>query len=497
MPRKPGAARSTSWGGVPILAGRVIFGLASLVLYVLSLFWYSMGEPFGPGVACSFAFGLFALHLALGYGRMAALDPLIWVPVSMLMFYFGTPVVIEWLRLPVRGGYDTLEVGNILIVNRGYCVALFALASLLWGIHLSGIRRVDPAPRRDETMDRSLGPAALLYALGALAMVAFGIALVGPSRVFGLYSDWWDAKLIGGADERFIDMGTIFAYAGVYALLATDEPGARWRRYLAYAAAASIVFVTVQKGDRSGLVALCVGAGWVYSQRVGRLRWQMVVAAAVVGLCLMPVIGEWRSQRRLDESKQSTIRELLGDSLGNMGSAVNSIHFTVDLIPRTKGYYWGGTFRYALVSAIPNITFTRGKWFARGTIEDTPSNWLTSIISPVWYANGGGHGFSMVAEWYYNFGFPGVWLGMALCGYLLARVRNSANRSSLALVFSATLFAGMAVWVRNVLGAPLKVMIWPVIGLFLIDRLLRMLRGRAARPRALGVPQEPHARLGS
>jgi len=497
LPRNPGAPRATSSGGLPILAGRVLFGLAALSLYALSLFWYSVGEPFGPGVACGLAFGVFGLHLALGYGRLAALDPLVWVPISILMFYFGTPVVIEWLGLPVRGGYDTLEVGNILIINRGYCVALFALTSLIWGIHLAGIRRVDSAPRRDETMDRSLGPAALLYALGALGMVAFGIALVGPSTVFGLYEDWWYAKLEGGADERFIDMGTIFAYAGVFALLATDEPRARWRRYLAYAAAAGIAFVTIQKGDRSGLVALSVGAGWVYSQRVGRLRWQWVALAAAVGLLAMPVIGEWRAQRRLDESQQSTTRELLGKSLVNMGSAVNSIHFTVDLIPKTKDYYWGGTFRYALLSAIPNITFTRGKWFARGSIEDTPSNWLTSIISPTWYGNRGGHGFSMAAEWYYNFGFAGVWLGMALCGFLLARVRNAANRSSLMLVFSATLFAGMAIWVRNVLGAPLKIMIWPVIGLFVIDRMLRLLRGRAARPRAMGAGPEPHAGFGS
>jgi hypothetical protein len=58
----------------------------------------------------------------------------------------------------------------------------------------------------------------------------------------------------------------------------------------------------------------------------------------------------------------------------------------------------------------------------------------------------------------------------------------------------------MAIWVRNVLGAPLKIMIWPVIGLWLIDRLLRLLRARAAQPRALatGLPGgDPHAPAGS
>jgi oligosaccharide repeat unit polymerase len=472
------------------------------VLYALSVFWYSLGEPFGPGVACGLAFGFWGLHLLLGSGRLGALDPLVWVPVSILMFYFGTPVVIEWLRLPVLGGYGSnFEVSNDLILKRGYCVALFALVSLLWGIHLCGIRRLEREPWRNERRDHSLGPAALLFALGSLGMVVFGIALVGPSTVFGLYQDWWDAKLLGGADERFIDIGTIFSFAGVFALLATDEPGARWRRYLAYAAAVGIAVVTIQKGDRSSLVALCVGAGWVYSQRVGRLRWPTVVAAAMVGLLLMPVIGEWRSWRRLDQSKQDTVVDLLGRSLGNMGSAVNSIIFTVELIPSTRGYYWGGTFRHALVSAIPNVGLTRGLDFKRGSMDDSPSHWLTSVINPTWYANRGGHGFSMAAEWYYNFGFPGMWIGMALCGWTLALLRNSANRSSLALVWSATLFAAMAIWVRNVVAVPIKIALWPVIGLWVIDQLVRLLRGRASRPRvqvADGLPgEEPHARVGS
>jgi hypothetical protein len=75
---------------------------------------------------------------------------------------------------------------------------------------------------------------------------------------------------------------------------------------------------------------------------------------------------------------------------------------------------------------------------------------------------------------------------MALTGFGMARVRNKARNSSLALVWSATFFAGVAIWSRNILGHPFKVAVWPVIGIWVIYRLLSLLRSRAAsRPAQL------------
>ena len=70
---------------------------------------------------------------------------------------------------------------------------------------------------------------------------------------------------------------------------------------------------------------------------------------------------------------------------------------------------------------------------------------------------------------------------VAFTGFGMARVRNNARNSSLALVWSATLFAGVTIWVRNIVGYALKVAVWPIIGLWLIQRLVVMIRGRAMR----------------
>jgi oligosaccharide repeat unit polymerase len=390
------------------------------------------------------------------------------------------PVVIDWLDVPTVRGYDPWQGGRHEAIPRGFCVALLSFSAFLWGAYLAGIRTLGGPPLR-QPLDRSLGVPSLLFTLGAVAMVAVGIAIVGPSTVFGLYGDWWDAKRLG-ADQRFLDQGMVFSWAGVFALLASDEPRVRWRRYVAYVVFVIVAVIAIQKGDRTGLIALGVGAGWCYTQRIGRLRWPPVLAATFVVLLVLPVIREWRSERSLDESARSSVLELLSETLYSNGSSVSAIVYSVELIPSEKSFEWGSTFWIAALNAIPNVTFTKGKEWASATLEENPSGWITATLAPNWYATGGGYGFAMAAEWYYNFGMPGVWFGMALIGYMTSRVRNASARSSLALVWSATFFAAIAIWIRNVLGFPLKVALWPIFGLIVVRWLVNALLGRRRKP---------------
>src|SRR5688572_324258 len=259
--------------------------------------WRGLGDPWGPGTSALIGYVLVGLHIALLARRVSPMDPLVWIPIGMLLFHFGVPVAIEWVGLV--GSYDPWSAASGTILGRGYCVALLAAVAFLWGIHLAGVADLALPPTQE---DRSLGVPAVLFTFGALAMTAVGIAIVGPSALFGLYHQWWDAKLLG-ADQRFVDTGLVFSGAGVYALLATDEPGARWRRWLAYAVLALCLFVALQKGDRTTMVTIGVGAGWCYSQRIARVRWPSVLAVAFVALVAFPVIREWRAERRIEESK--------------------------------------------------------------------------------------------------------------------------------------------------------------------------------------------------
>jgi oligosaccharide repeat unit polymerase len=484
-----GGRAAAPTGGLNVLIGRVLFGIATFALLGAVVFWDALGRPWGPGASLVIALVAFALHIGLSLRRLSPFDPLVWVPVGFLLFYFGMAFVIELMGVPTTLGYDPWGDGvDDPFVPRGFCAAAFALVAFIWGSYLAGIRgarKPDPALAQD----RSLGVPSLLFTLGALVMVALGIAIVGPSVVFGTYSDWWDAKLLG-ADQRWIDIGMVFAQSGVYALLAADEPRVRWRRWFAYLVFVALALIAVQKGDRTGLIQLGIGAGWCYTQRIRSVSWPPVIAVAFVALLAFPVLSEWRHERSLEDSKRSTVRELTADSIYNMGGSVSAIYYTIEWMPARKDYQYGKSLWYAVITAVPNVGLSKGVGWRQSDFDSSPSSWITAILAPAWFSTGGGYGYAMAAEWYYNFGWPGVLIGMTGVGYLMARIRNRSNRSTMALLWSATFFAGLAMWIRNVAGFPLKVMIWPIIGMWVVDRLVRLLRGRAARPAAL-APAAP------
>lgn len=460
--------------------GRVVFGIATLALFLLTLFWWEFGDLWGPGISALLAYSFFALHVAIGGRRLSAFDPVVWVPVSMLLFYFGMPVSVELLATePVT--YDAWRAGISPSIGRGFATLLMGLVAFCWGTHLAGLEdRSHPKPPGHS--DLVYATPAMILMLGSIAMIAAGIAIVGPSVVFGYYDEWWAAKQ-AGADQRFIDMGLFFAMAGIFAALASDDPNQRLRRYFAFAVAAALAFIMIQKGDRSGLIGLGVGAGWCYTQRIRRVRPVYALAGAAVALLLLPVLKEFRDTKALTEASATSARDLLSASFYEMGSSANAMVYSLDLIPAEADYVYGLTYADALLQAIPNVTLSKGKSFVLfgvgggSNIRVSPSAWITSVINPVWWENGGGYGYAMVAEFYYNFGLPSIPFGMAVLGWLLAKVRNSSNRSALWLVASALLLGAMAFYVRNVIGVPLKFATWPLIGLIVIRGAVKLVSG--------------------
>jgi oligosaccharide repeat unit polymerase len=469
------------------VVGAFLFGMVSLWLLGAVAYWPALGS-FDPGVAAICAFSLFFLHVLLVHRRISAVDPVVWLPVSFLCFYFGMPV-----SMGVFGntqGWDAWGIGLPRNFDRGFALALLTLSSFLWGMHLGGFSDLSGGPKALVRRDDSLVVPAWLMCLGALGMVAVGVAIVGPSVVFGYYSEWWGAKK-AGADARFVDMGLILAGAGVFALLASHDSRRPLRLYFALATSLALVLIFVQKGSRGGLISFGIGASWCFSQRVRRIPILPLLAVASLAILVLPALREYRTTKRIEAAKTLSAQELAGHAFREMGGSVTVFGHTLDLVPARDDYIYGMSFVRAVVDAIPNVGLTKGKSFSIKKLEYSPSAWLTWQLNPAFFASGGGYGFAMGAELFYNFSFPGVLMGAAFLGWMTVRIRNAAYESALALVASALFMAAMATYVRNVIGAPLRAALWPVVGLFLLRALVRALGRRSGRRTAqLGLSKE-------
>jgi len=110
--------------------------------------------------------------------------------------------------------------------------------------------------------------------------------------------------------------------------------------------------------------------------------------------------------------------------LAEMGKSMSPLAHVMQLVPRERGYDMGVGYAYALLTVVPSLFWDRHPSAVRGT----PALWLIEMVDPYAAGQGGGIGFSFMAEAYLNFGMLGVVFVALLMGYLVVRFCLWAER---------------------------------------------------------------------
>ncbi len=449
----------------------------STVLAALCLASGLIGSGISPSVSALLGIGGLALYAFVWFSRFNSVDPLLWIPAMMVLFYFGMPVA-EWL-FP-SGSQVTYDSWGLKPdprdVSSGFAVASLTLVSFIAGASIHGIER--PETRPDFPQNQFLSVSGASVAALGLAMLALGIAIAGPSSLFSNYGALKEAEAWGAVDARFVHVGALFSIIGVLAAL-SGAGRARWAIVLAVIALGSVSAVYFLLGDRSAIMAMAVAVSWVYTIRVKRIGWPIAFVAFGLALVVAPLLAEYRVFKDVVHTSNLSIVELVRASFYETGSSAQVFVHTLANIPETKGYDWGVSVVYAIAELIPNLGLNPAGQRLLDPLQHQPSIWLVHSINPIKYFDGGGYGFALGAEWYFNFGVPGVWIGCLATGWLTARVRRWSLSGGLALVVSAQFASMVALLVRNSLSAPLRGFVWSAIALCGVYFALRLF---AAKP---------------
>lgn len=450
---------------VVILPVAAILLLASLALFVACWLWPNPRSFWGPTVSCALAWMFFLLHVVSARRTIAAFDPALWVPVLMLLHYFGMPVAVM-MGFPAPTGYDAWDLGGLPREGQAFATALLTLVAFLAGLHLAGFaplqRDPDPPPADERSMN---APGTALFLVG-FAMIVVGVWIAGANLLFGDYGEMKEAEKFATADLRFYGTGMLFAMGGIYAMLASYRRESPWPARLAIAGSVPILILHVATGDRNGLAVFIMCGGFAITQRARKLPRWIAIAGFAFALVFMPVIKEFRGAKEVSESSRMSVMQLVGATFHEMGSSVQVFGWTLATIPREKPYDLGMSIVSQLFGLIPNFGLTPGRQPLFGGIDHKPSKWITKTANPSKYEHfGGGYAFAIGAEWYFNLGMPGVFFGMLLTGFATGKMRNACRRSAMWLILSTLFMSTMVLIVRNDLGYPARTALWPLVAL--------------------------------
>jgi oligosaccharide repeat unit polymerase len=188
-------------------------------------------------------------------------------------------------------------------------------------------------------------------------------------------------------------------------------------------------------GYRSAAGAAIAAFGWIWHTRVSKLPLYPSLAVGVlVVFVVFPMIRLHRITTGEDRLSWNSFLSTLDNydnpasaSLTEMGGTMSTLAYTMDLVPNDREYEYGKTYAFAALTILPNIFGTaRHPSVERGTASD----WLVRTVSYNTASQGGGLGFSFLAEAYLNFGWAGPPLVMILLGFGFAAVECFAARNA-------------------------------------------------------------------
>jgi oligosaccharide repeat unit polymerase len=263
--------------------------------------------------------------------------------------------------------------------------------------------------------------------LPSVIVIQQTISIVLSGGYFSLYQQD-DATSFGAAPQILSDFlvpAALFILAG-----STKIPKSQF-----ISASVIIVYVATRffLGQRNQAVMPLIAFAWVWNKMIYPIPKSLLLGVGgFLGFIVLPLVGATRNSAGLDRLSADSVSQTLSSidnpmaaAISEMGGSMGTVAYTLELVPKTKGYNLGADYFYALLTLMPNLF-----WKIHPTIErGTCGKWLTRQIKPSFAARGGSLGFSFIAEAYLNFGWMGGLIALGVLGFLVGKFTLWAMRS--------------------------------------------------------------------
>ncbi len=272
----------------------------------------------------------------------------------------------------------------------------------------------------------------------------------------------------------------MFLLPGAFFLLAGSRRQ-RFGRWLGLATIGAYSAAHLFLGSRAPAIAALAACLWLYDRSVYPVRKIVLVGVTAVVLVMVPVVA---AVRNLDAGRRS-VDTVLGafsltrnpavSTISEMGTSMSAVAYTIDLVPAARGYDMGKSYMFALLTVFPNLFWDVHPIVAHGLL----GNWLIWTVDPARAAEGGGLGFSFLAEAYLNFGWYGAPLALAVIGFLVGILakwtRGSDDAARLAAI--ATILSFTLILARGESASVVRGVIWysllPLLAVRALSRVRR------------------------
>jgi oligosaccharide repeat unit polymerase len=403
----------------------------------------------------------------------------------------GGQVLLEVLGLNEKGLLEG-EFHEEVVLDAVYLTTL-GTAALHWGaliIASAGSWGTASGPARADSTAATLrlvGWAQLLISLPFnVVQLWMAVQVVMESGYMGLYQ----RELPTG----FGSAGEVLSYCLVPGVFFLTVGSKRAPKSLVAGAVILAAFSLTQLflGYRYHAVIPVVMYAWLWHHHIRPISPVVLVGGGLALLSIFPLVHAIRLESGSDRKLSATeVRRSFGErnpivaSIYEMGGSLMTVAYTLELVPDVRDHLLGESYSWALLTLFPNLF-----WDAHPTQgENMPSAWLIWTVDPATAINGGGIGYSYIAEAYLNFGWPGAPPVLALIGVLYAGLCLWGWKDPARMAVVATTGTFFTLIARGEAALFVRTLGWYAFGPYLMVLLISQVIRRRERPAAdVAVP---------
>lgn len=355
-------------------------------------------------------------RVAVG-GPSGWLEPVVWAGATMVVIYVMRPAALLIFDQMGRFGYD-LEPN----FNKVLILTLVGAASLYFGYFaLGGARLVQRIPRPSDQLDQttvlllSYGTIALGFALFAIGAIRSGTP-VAEGMVHGFRID-------PEQSSAYFYLAPMMALPAALLIYRTGSTtGSRGLKMSAWLIAVPIAAILAPAGSRFTTLYF-VAPFFIYVMLRDNWRLRLIPFAATSLLVLSFVMATQDFQpgeqtvgsvasgtRSAFESPRDTFESLL---TGPTTAEFDALIIEQELVPSALPFSPGNTITSTLAQPIPRLLWPNKPYPADSHINAVAFRHLTAGQSRM------GEAFSPIGGFWYDSGWFGVVIGMALLGWAL------------------------------------------------------------------------------
>lgn len=315
-------------------------------------------------------------------------------------------------------------------VNETLALATLGAIFFWVGRYLASRLGMEAADSRERTaVFRQAGEHSHLITVAGYALVVCGLVLL--LSLFHLVGGYAMFAEVGWLEKRRLTIGlgpaaygTVLLQAGATMLFVQSfsregQPRLSARLLVAASTLALLVLLAFMSGQRRGMVFPVASFAFAYHLVVRPIPIRRYIVPLILAAAFLSSFSHFRgligpSERAdaLDYVRANATAEWLDPSRGYFGASHDNLVLMLDHAGESMPFRFGASYVGAPLQWIPVAIYPDRPL--------SPTEILAKKFYPGDYVRGGGRGFSILAEAYWNFGPVGVPIAFTLAGFLMS-----------------------------------------------------------------------------